>query len=486
MKKYLVLLVALCSIFVFTACSNKNEVDSEFVLYNEDDLKAYNGTISIEFCVPSGTIYNELATLVPQFEALWNGKIDVDLTYVSSGYDGLRKQVIYDLNAGKAPTMVIGYPDHFAEYFSGDGVLDLDPYIQDEIKSDSSFLSDFVSAYLPENQISDDNDHLYGLPLNKSTEVMIYNKTVFDAMGYTVPTTWAEVETLSKQVLKDVEDKKLDDYAINKLSEGEILPSQYLKEGRFYPMAYDSTSNAFITIARQWGGEYTEKASVSKGYAVFNNANVIEGLTYFQNMNKAGCFAVAETFDQSYASTAFQNVQCIMTVGSSAGVSYNVSSGSDPYEIGVSAIPVKDASNQYVIQQGTNMCILTQSTNYQRAAAWQLIKYLTSTEVTVQFATDTGGYFPVRKSGYETDTYKAFLANTDYEANLKYYFSRSAAAGLSYTEKGYTLFVDPAFNGSSTIRDEVGTLFTKVIVNGTDITTAIKESLNTLGPSYQK
>ena len=71
-------------------------------------------------------------------------------------------------------------------------------------EDDDFVLSDFLESYLNENRIADEGDDLYGLPFNKSTEVMIYNKTFFEHMNYTVPTTWDEVETLSKKILVDV------------------------------------------------------------------------------------------------------------------------------------------------------------------------------------------------------------------------------------------------------------------------------------------
>ena len=38
------------------------------------------------------------------------------------------------------------------------------------------------------------------LPFNKSTDVLIYNKTFFDENNLSVPTTWDEMEQVSKQI----------------------------------------------------------------------------------------------------------------------------------------------------------------------------------------------------------------------------------------------------------------------------------------------
>ena len=170
-----------------------------------------------------------------------------------------------------------------------------------------------------------------------------------------------------------------------------------------------------------------------------------------------------------------------MTIGSSAGVGYNVPEG-NKFQIGVAPIPYRDANAKYVIQQGTNIAILGQSTNIQRSAAWQLIRFLLSSENTAKFAMATGGYLPVRKSSYETAAYQDYLTNPPVD---KINHSMSANVGLQYRNT-YNFFVDVAFVGSSAIRDAVGSMFSAIIVNKKDITKAIQDTLNELGPKYQK
>ena len=477
-KKFIALFAAIIALFVCVGCGG-NEIDSEFEIITAEQILEYEGTIEIDFRVPSGIISAALEKMVPEFEKQWNNKIDVSVVTEQS-YDTVRSTTILDLNSKSAPTLVIGYPDHFAEYYSGDHMINLQPYIDAE--GDAFALNDFVDSYIDENRIADDSDDLYGLPFNKSTEVLVYNKTVFDAMGYQLPETWQQLETLATQMNKDAKDGKLDTCVT--LNKGETAPSQYYKDGLFVPFAYDSTSNAFITMTRQWNAAYTERADIETGYALFNNDQCKAGLQYFQGLAKNGLYAVAETFGESYASNAFKTLKCLMTIGSSAGVKYNVPEG-DKFEIGIAKVPYNgnNAEGKYVIQQGTNICILNQNTNYQRAAAWQLIKYFTSTDVTSEFAIETGGYLPVRKSSYDSAVYSEYLENPSLD---KIYFSQSANVALSYLENEYTFFVDDPFVGSAEVRDAVGTLFSNIIVNKKDINSSIQNTLNELGPSYQR
>lgn len=474
--KLMCLLAVIMFALVCVGCGGK-EIDKDIVVLGEEDILAYDGVIEFDFRVPSGIIATALETIIANFEAEWDGKIDVELVIETDGYDGVRKTTILDLNSQVGPTMVLGYPDHFAEYFSGEYMVNLSDYIRAE---EDFQIEDFVQSYLDENRISDETDDLYGLPLNKSTEILIYNKTIFDAMGYTVPATWGDLETLSAQILKDVADKKLD--SIITLAEGEKVPSEFLAAGQFIPFAYDSTSNAFITMTRQFQGAYTERENIEQGYALFDNEQVKAGLEYFKGLASKGYYAVAENFGESYASNAFKALKCLMTVGSSAGISYNVPEG-NKFEIAVAPIPYYTSDAKYVIQQGTNIAILNQSTNIQRAAAWQLCKYLTSPAITAEFCMSTGSYLPVRQSAYQLPEYQDYLQNPPVgkENSVK-----SAQCGLAYLENGYTFFVDEPFVGSSEIRDEVGSLFTNVVVNEEDVAAAIKETLSILGPAYRK
>ena len=69
------------------------------------------------------------------------------------------------------------------------------------------------------------------------------------------------------------------------------------------------------------------------------------------------------------------------------------------------------------------------------------------------------GYVPVIKSVTENPVYAAFLAAADGNAHL----AATSAKVCLEQEKAY--YVSPAFNGSSTARDQVGALLQKIMVS---------------------
>ncbi|MDD2259109.1 MAG: extracellular solute-binding protein [Bacilli bacterium] len=486
MKKFFIVLIMVFGLFALVGCGG-NESDSVFVDLTEE-VKGSTDEVNIKFRVPSGVISAALPGLIADFNQVYP-QIKVELDAVTGGYKEVRQTTILDIQSDKAPTLVLGYPDHFAEYFSAQTIIKLQEYITGPNGYNAEELADFVESYLDEGKnfdLENPND-IYSLPFNKSTEVLIYNKTMFDAMkeidsAIVVPKTWEELKTVSEKINTLVENGDLDD--VITIAEGEKKPSEFYTEGTFYPFAYDSTDNAFITMTRQRNGGYTEKVSNDKGYIVFNSPENLAGLNYFKAENEARRFAVAETFNESYASDAFIALKTFMTVGSSAGIGYNIPEA-NKFEIAVSEVPYLEANsdNKYVIQQGTNVAILAQSTNKQRAAAWLLLKFLLQPEYTAKFAMATGGYLPVRLSAYETTEYSEYLVNPPIG---KEGFSMAANVALGYLDGGYKFFVDPAFVGSSGVRDEVGAIFTAVIVNGKDPQERIEKAYQTLGKAYQK
>lgn len=486
MKKFFIVLIMVFGLFALVGCGG-NESDSVFVDLTEE-VKGSTDEVNIKFRVPSGVISAALPGLIADFNQVYP-QIKVELDAVTGGYGEVRKTTILDIQSDKAPTLVLGYPDHFAEYFSAQTIIKLQEYITGPNGYNAEELADFVESYFDEGKnfdLENPND-IYSLPFNKSTEVLIYNKTMFDAMkeidsAIVVPKTWEELKTVSEKINTLVENGDLDD--VITIAEGEKKPSEFYTEGTFYPFAYDSTDNAFITMTRQRNGGYTEKVSNDKGYIVFNSPENLAGLNYFKAENEARRFAVAETFNESYASDAFIALKTFMTVGSSAGIGYNIPEA-NKFEIAVSEVPYLEANsdNKYVIQQGTNVAILAQSTNKQRAAAWLLLKFLLQPEYTAKFAMATGGYLPVRLSAYETTEYSEYLVKPPIG---KEGFSMAANVALGYLDGGYKFFVDPAFVGSSGVRDEVGAIFTAVIVNGKDPQERIEKAYQTLGKAYQK
>lgn len=470
---------------------NANEIAKHDITVYPYQDPALNGTVAsldalkatkttVRFAISFGSnIQTVIDDLVADFEELYP-YIDVEVE-VTSGYDALKEALVLAIQSGTAPTIAVGYPDHFAEYLVANGLVALDPYIKStnpEIgiwNHEANNWNDdylFYEDYLVENRQFDVNETYYGLPFNKSTEVLIYNKEFFEYFDLTAPKTWQEAEALSQQIYDIVAEEKADGDDLFGIKLSDFVKGD-IKE--FIPFSWDSTSNLFITAIRQWGGTYTEalyerdgRTSLSAGLEQYTNPTGVKAMTYLQDLANKGLFNVPEAWELSYASDAFKAGKCMITVGSSAGLSYNAGGIGT---LGVAPIPYNaETGIKQVIQQGTNVCMFSQATELERLAGWLLIRYFLSPEVNAEFASRTG-YFPVTSSSESHETYVTFMEGTGF-------YQQAATVNKSYREQGYTYFTDPAWAGSSAVRENVGTAMSAILVAKKNVIEALNEAIS--------
>jgi ABC-type glycerol-3-phosphate transport system substrate-binding protein len=413
--------------------------------------------------------------------------LTVNIPAGAGNYDTLKTNMINAITAGDVPNLVQAYPDHVAEYLNGKAVVNLDPYISSPqwgMSGEDAF-EDIILSYRQENSQYDAAGTFYSLPFNKSTEVMIYNKTAFDALDLEYPETWQDVITYAPQlkVYGDAIAEAKVREANPTLTEPQLAPLISAAKMLVVPASYDSTGNMFITFTRQFGGAYTSLnySTFAGEYLWVGNENTIAAMTFLKD-NKA-IMTIPEYWGQQYASVPFVNQQTFVTIGSSAGVRYNIPA-TDPttelpvFEIGVGPVPYNAAmpENKAVIQQGTNVSIMKSDSAQEQLVSWLFLKWLIKTENTVDWAIKTG-YLPVRTSGYLDETYQNFLNNPT--ANQ---LPISMAANAAYLQSGY-MFYDPAFIGSSRARQEVGIALTRIMTGDGNITQALQDAYNevTLG-----
>ena len=480
MKKVLSLFAILACAVALVACGgDKDKVENAgeaFELLSLQDLKdssSADSPIEVEFWHSFGqNISGKLNPLIEKFEeyyATLGIYIDVRPVATGGGYDGLRERVNLGVKSNSIPTMVLGYPDHFASYIQSGILLPLDEYVyanDADIKIDD--VNDYYSNYWHEVEMEvNGTEKIVGIPFNKSTEVMYYNASAVDPIlkelkiinsdsdVWTLP-TWDQVWKVSS-LLKE---RTNSEAGLSWVYGGATVKATKCD----YPTYIDSDANFFITATRQWGGEYTRSTGGTTGEVVFNNAQALAAQQYFSNYALTEkLWQLPNKMNQSYGSYLLNNNQAFISIGSTAGVNNN---DSTKYELKVTAYPQRSYTEgtQAVIQQGTNAAILSaNSNNKTRLAAWLLIRFLTNKENTAEFSKQTG-YLPVRRSAEESKSYQAFLNDTD---NL---FTGNVAKTVQAANAQQTyMFTDPAFSGSSIVRDKVGTMVLAIYCNNKDI-----------------
>ena len=493
-------------VYAYAQDSDGNVI-TELITLTVKDLAAYSipteltsDPVAIELWHSNGaTIESALNRYALEFQDLYPN-VTVTITKNGNNYDELRENMVNAIRGGVIPNIVQNYPDHVMEYIDNNGVISMTPYIYNPIHGfnplveEESFL-DILLSYRRENSQYTNDGEYYSLPFNKSTEVMIYNKTMFDVLiadGVIteVPNTWQELFALGPDLMA-IKDGVIDDITAQlnlstTLSLHKTPEEIQAIKNKFVPITYDSPANAFITLTRQWGGRYTGIDSARNGIVLFDNAQTRDMLSYFFN-NRDNPFTLPGKWGTEYASDAFKLGQTAVTFGSTGGARYNTPSvvnGEFVFEFGVMPMPYNQDMplNRTAIQQGTNMSITTAGNDQQKLASWLFLKFLTSKDIQLDFALETG-YSPVRNSVYGEEIYDLFRQGKEVIFNTttqEWVATENSASGemlmKSYAanaaaQQANFLFYDQAFIGSSTARAEVEIAFERVILGSLEGTT---------------
>jgi ABC-type glycerol-3-phosphate transport system substrate-binding protein len=496
-------------VYAYAQDSDGNVI-TELITLTVKDLAAYSipteltsDPVAIELWHSNGaTIESALNRYALEFQDLYPN-VTVTITKNGNNYDELRENMVNAIRGGVIPNIVQNYPDHVMEYIDNNGVISMTPYIYNPIHGfnplveEESFL-DILLSYRRENSQYTNDGEYYSLPFNKSTEVMIYNKTMFDVLiadGVIteVPNTWQELFALGPDLMA-IKDDVIDDITAQlnlstTLSLHKTPEEIQAIKNNFVPITYDSPANAFITLTRQWGGRYTGIDSARNGIVLFDNAQTRDMLSYFFN-NRDNPFTLPGKWGTEYASDAFKLGQTAVTFGSTGGARYNTPSvvnGEFVFEFGVMPMPYNQDMplNRTAIQQGTNMSITTAGNDQQKLASWLFLKFLTSKDIQLDFALETG-YSPVRNSVYGEEIYDLFRQGKEVIFNTttqEWVATENSASGemlmKSYAanaaaQQANFLFYDQAFIGSSTARAEVEIAFERVILGSLEGTTKQK------------
>lgn len=367
---------------------------------NEEIVTEIKNPVEITFWhAMNGDQEKSLQRLVDKFTKE-NPNITVTLQNQSSYADLQQKITATTASPKNLPTITQAYPDWLLNAIDENLVLDLKPYIENETLKFDNY-DDIVKGF---REASTLDGKIYGIPFNKSTEVLWYNKTLFDKLNLKVPTTYEEFKDVSK-VIKEKE---------NIVAGG-----------------FDSLSNYYTTYLKNDDVTFDSKLDPTSKKS--ENA-----VNYYLDGVKDGYFRIAGT--DKYLSSSFGNGTIAMFVGSNAGETFVKQSVADKFEIGVASYPAKE-----VMQQGTDLFIFNSATSEQKTAAYEFLKFLTTKENQITWAKETG-YIPVRESAINSDEYKnsGSLIAPIISDSTKNLFTNPLVKGM-----------DSAFRESSTVLESI-------------------------------
>ena len=461
----LVLVLAMCT-FILVACGSGNGDGG-----NTTDNVDYSKTI-VFYSTQGDALQKITSNAIAAFEAKYPGwKID---HRQPGGYDEVKEKIISDFQGGVQPDLAYCYPDHVAQYLQTGKVIDMTKFINSTdpveladgtlatVGYSAEELADFVPSYYSEGYAVNFGgyanygftaDSMLALPFVKSTELLYYNKSALDELGLPVATTWDQLWAQCEAIVK--------------------------KFPTATPLGYDSEANWFITMCQQNGWGYT--SAEGNNYR-FNNENTIAWLTEIRDYYDMGYLTTQEDYG-AYTSGLFtkgvNDGGLVYCIGSSGGASHQDPAGA--FEWGIAPIPGSVQAdgttvNYSAISQGPSLVMLSAGYNVDNVEEKQLMTWLFVKELldpTFQASFSIGsGYNSCRLSTLEVPDYVEHMSD---DTNIT---AVAVKVASTMFDRFYT---SPAFKGSSTAREQVGTALVYAIQSQKTPAEALEDAYRNCG-----
>lgn len=297
-----------------------------------------------------------------------NPKVKVELQNQGK-YADMQAKINATLTSPKdLPTITQAYPGWLVAAAQEKMLVDLKPFLTNEkvgISGDAAIREDLLKGA----QIGDVQ---YGVPFNKSTEVLFYNADLLAQYGVEVPKDLNELKTASQTIFEK--------------SGGKVVGA-----------GFDSLNNYYAIGMKNKGVDFTKNLDLTSKESK-------EVVNFYEEGIRAGYFRTAGS--DKYLSGPFTNQTVAMYIGSTAGESF-VAKGAKEKGFKYAVAPRPEKIN---IQQGTDIYMFNSASEEQKIAAFLYMKHLVSAESQLYWSEQTG-YMPVVQKVLDSENFKKSTAS---------------------------------------------------------------------------
>lgn len=306
-----------------------------------------------------------------------NPGIKVTPIYAGTYQETLVKALTAHKSGTPPVTSVLLSTDMFT-LIDEDAIVPIDDFAK--TADDKAWLAGFYPAFMMNSRT---NGKTWGVPFQRSTVVMYYNKDLFKEAGLDPnkpPQTWAELKAAATRLTKKDASGKVTQWGVQ-------IPSSGFPYWLFQTL---TTTNGAI-LANEAGTQVK-----------FDDPKVIEALQYWVDLGKAGVHPPGVVEWGTTPKDFFEKKVAIMytTTGNLTNVKNNAK-----FDFGVAMIPGNTRKGSPT--GGGNFHIFKKATPAQQEAAFKFIKWVTQPERAAQWSMDTG-YVAVSPAAYATDTLRKY------------------------------------------------------------------------------
>lgn len=306
---------------------------------------------------------------------------DIDVNAIYAGnYNDARVKSLAALQSGEPAQLAVMFSIDVHELRDLDAIVPFDEVVT--TAEDRQWLNSFYPA-LMENGIVD--GQTWGIPFQRSTIVMYYNKDMFRAAGLDPerpPQSWDELVEYGKALTQVDDNGQVTQW-------GAMIPST----GYPYWM--------FGALAKQ-NGEVLMNQAGTETY--FDNPGVIEALEYWQSLSVEHQIMPTGTIEWGTLRQNFLD-QTTAMMWHSTGNLTAVKDSAD-FDFGVAMLPAQKEPGSPT--GGGNFYLFKDASDEERAAALELVQFMTSPERAAQWSIATG-YMGVSPASYNTPELQAYV-----------------------------------------------------------------------------
>ena len=353
---------------------------------------------------------------------------------VSQGHYGdIRDKMSAGITSGDLPQIVVGYQNDEAFYASVDALTDMNTYVDDPYWGLSEEdKADFVPGIYMQDVHPAFNNARLGFPPNRSMEVLYYNKTWLEELGYDPAIMSAVTPELFEEIACAAAKDRGDG------------------EGG-YIIRFDASQVAAAAFAR--GSSVLTEDGLHYQY---NTPELVDYFEQIRRMYKNGCAWISP---ERYHDAEFAARQAIFYIGSTSGLPFaqgSMDEANNKDEWDIAPQPYTTDTPRQNLYGGSVM--MPKSTPEKELAAWIFIKWFTSPEPQAEW---------VKASNYFSPRYSTAKLLDDYIAsNPKY---QTALGMLPYAVH------EPQLISYYDVRKLVNDAFQEIVNTDVDIKTKLDE-----------
>lgn len=312
-----------------------------------------------------------------------NPNVEVTPVYAGS-YADTRTKVQAAIKGGNTPDLAIMFSIDLYSLLSMDAIADIDSFCTTD--ADKEWLNGFYDGFMMNSR---DGETTYGIPWQRSTIVLYYNKDAFEAAGLDPeqpPKTWDELKEDAKK-LTITENGQTTQYGIQ-------IPS----DGYAYWMlqTFCVEQNGF-NLMNETGTE-----------TYYDDERTAKGLEFWKSLADDGSMPEGIVAWATTPSDFLEGKTAMMyhTTGNLTNVKNNAS-----FNFGVAMLPANESYGSPT--GGGNFYIFKGVSEERQQAAFDFIKWMTDDERVAQWSIDTG-YVATRPSAYDTERMQEYAKEFPY------------------------------------------------------------------------